>query len=153
MRVRTTDGEVIDVGDTGRNVAPDHTELIALRADAVRACLDRAAPVLARAVAIAALTPGQFSKLFGPSRDGRGRYRQARRLFTIGRALSPDALPGLVGSSVWDLVAAARFRDPEAQIAAAVAARAERLAQRIARNAPRYPTSTHPDDAETADRR
>lgn len=130
MKVRTTDGHLIDIGETGR-FGPDHVELIALRADEVRACFDRSASTLARALAIAALTPGQFSKLFGPSCRGRGRYRQGRRLYRIGRALSPHALHALESASVWDLDAASRYRDPEAQIAAAAAARAERLAERL----------------------
>ncbi len=134
MLVRTVDRLIVDIGNARSPEDDDGgtPELISLRAAQVHACLH--GRPLARGVAISGLTAGQFNKLFGTSAEsggGRGRYRHARRLAVIGAAIRhKTARAALANATVRELVEAARYRDPQAQIEAASAVR---ISSRLAR--------------------
>lgn len=118
MRVRTLDGVVVDVG--GDDDVSGPPELINLRSEVVIAATTGVA--MTRAAAIAGLTQAQFEKLFGRSMGkGAGRYRQAQRLRVAGQMVQDEVVRGslaIARASYRALLAVARYRDPEAQLAA-----------------------------------
>lgn len=112
----------------------EHSELINLTSAEVLACF--VGPTLARSAAVARLTPGQRAKLY----PNAGTRRHAWQLAAIGRAITdPIVVAQLAREPLHILRAVAQHRDPEAQLFAAVKARANHgvRSSRVSRATPK----------------
>lgn len=118
----------------GEPPSDERRELINLSSAQVRACFE--GPPLARAHAVAALSPGAFAKLFGAQGDPDNHYKSGWDLRRIGRRLrDPIVCASLANEPLRFLRAAAKEREPAAQLQAAVRARAMEAAARKGRGA------------------
>lgn len=115
MPVFCTDGEISDTELDAWDAGPLDVRIQLTRTQ-VRAVLS--GPCLARGVAMAVLTAGQRLKLF-PSRT---RRKNAQKLRRWAAHLSGERVRAVLASASWHQIrAAARHKDEDAQIRAAVA--------------------------------